>query len=140
MTERPRAPTGLVGGAFLMTLSSAFGQTYFIALFAPWLKRELALSDGGFGGVFTLGTIASACVLMWAGRLADRTRIRWLAVGALGGLAAMCVAMANVAAAWLLLPILFGLRVFGQGWLSHLAVTGVGRWYLRRRGRMMSLA
>lgn len=140
MTERSRAPTGLVGAAFLMTLSSAFGQTYFIALFAPWLKRELGLSDGGFGGFFTLGTLASAAILMVAGRLADRWRIRWLAAGALCGLAAMCVAMANVAAAWLLLPILFGLRLCGQGWLSHLAVTGTGRWYVRRRGRMMSLA
>ncbi len=140
MTERPRAPTGLVVGAFLMTLSSCFGQTYFIAIFAPWLKRELGLSDGGFGGFFTLGTIASAATLMWAGKYADRTRIRWVAAAAMGGLAAMCIAMASVAAAWLLLPILFGLRLCGQGWLSHLAVTGVGRWYVRRRGRMMSRA
>jgi len=140
MTERPRAPTVLVAGAFVMTLSSTFGQTYFIAIFAPWLKRELQLSDGGFGALFTLGTISSACVLILAGKLVDRARIRWLAAGALAGLAAMCAAMASVAATWLLLPILFGLRLFGQGWLSHLAVTGVGRWYVRRRGRMMSLA
>jgi MFS family permease len=140
MTERLPAATSLVVGAFLMTMSSAFGQTYVIAIFAPWLKAELGLTDGGFGGFYTLGTLASACVLMWAGKLADRTRIRWLAVGALAGLAAACTAMANVAAAWALLPILFALRLFGQGALGHLAITGVGRWYVRRRGRMMSLA
>lgn len=140
MSERPRAPTTLVAGAFLMTLSSAYGQTYFIAVFAPWLKRELELSDGAFGSFFTVGTIVSAVIMLVAGKIADRVRVRWMGAAALGGLCAMCVAMASVTAAWLLLPILFGLRVCGQGWLSHLAVTGVGRWYVLRRGRMMSLA
>jgi hypothetical protein len=59
MTERPRAPASLVVAAIPMTLSSAFGQAYFIAIFAPWLKRELDLTDGGFY------TLASACVLLW---------------------------------------------------------------------------
>lgn len=140
MNLQPRAPTGLVGAAFVMTLSSAFGQTFFIALFAPWLKSDLGLSDGGFGGLYTLANLASACVLMWAGKIADHFRIRWLAAATLLSLAAACAAMASVHAAWLLLPILFGLRLFGQGTLGHLAITGVGRWYLRRRGRMMSLA
>jgi len=140
MNERPRAPTNLVVAAFLMTMSSAFGQTYFIAIFAPWLKSELSLTDGGFGGLYTLANLASAGVLMWAGKIADHFRIRWLAVAVMLSLAAVCVAMASISAAWLLLPVLFGLRLFGQGSMGHLAITGVGRWYLRRRGRMMSIA
>jgi len=140
MNERPRAPTNLVVAAFLMTMSSAFGQTYFIAIFAPWLKSELGLTDGGFGGLYTLANLASAGVLMWAGKIADHFRIRWLAVAVMLSLAVVCVAMASISAAWLLLPVLFGLRLFGQGSMGHLAITGVGRWYLRRRGRMMSIA
>lgn len=147
MSEQPRlttlrspAPTELVAAAVLMTLSSSFGQTYFIGIFAPWLKGELALSNGGFGGFYTLGTVASACVLIWGGKVADHFRIRWLAVAALVALAIMCVAMASNSSALLLLPILFGLRLFGQGSLGHFAITGVGRWYVRRRGRMMSIA
>lgn len=140
MIERLRTPTGLVAAAFVMMMSSTFGQTYFIGIFAPWLKAELALTDGGFGGTYTLATLASACVLMWAGRIADGFRIRWLAVGVLLSLAAASAAMALVPSVWLLLPVLFGLRLFGQGLLGHLAITGVGRWYIRRRGRMMSFA
>jgi MFS family permease len=123
-----------------MTLSSAFGQTYFIAIFAPWLKSELGLTDGGFGGLYTMANLASAGVLLWAGRVADHFRIRWLAVAVMLSLAAVCAAMATISEAWLLLPVLFGLRLFGQGSMGHLAITGVGRWYLRRRGRMMSIA
>ncbi|MGF1625105.1 MAG: MFS transporter [Alphaproteobacteria bacterium] len=140
MNLRPRAPTDLVVAAFVMTMSSSFGQTYFIGIFAPWLKADLGLSDGGFGGFYTLGTLASAGVLIWAGKFADRIRVRWAAVAVLIGLAATCAAMAIIQTAWLLLPVLFGLRLFGQGWLGHLAITGIGRWYVRRRGRMMSLA
>lgn len=140
MIERQRAPTNLVVAAFVMTFSATFGQTYFIGVFAPWLKSDLGLSDGEFGGFYTVGTLASACLLAWAGRIADRYRIRWFAIGVILSLAATSVAMANISTAWLLLPILFGLRVFGQGWPIHLAAVGVGRWYVRRRGRMMSIA
>jgi MFS family permease len=140
MTERPPAPSGLVMAAVVMTMSSSFGQTYFIAIFAPQLKAELGLTDGGFGSLYAVATIASAATLIWCGKIADRYRIRWLAVFAILALAAMCVAMSGVSAAWMLLPVLFGLRLFGQGSMGHLAITGVGRWYQRRRGRMMSLA
>ncbi|MGX1307706.1 MFS family permease [Amorphus suaedae] len=139
-TQRTRAPTTLVAAAFVMTLSSAFGQTYFIGLFAPWLKQELGLTDGSFGTLYMVATLASAAVLMWAGRIADLFRIRRLAVIVLVGLAATAVAMSFAPSAMLLLPVLFGLRLFGQGFLGHLAMTGVGRWYVRRRGRMMSVA
>ncbi|MFP4004530.1 MAG: MFS transporter [Alphaproteobacteria bacterium] len=140
MNLRSSAPAWLVGAAFLMTLSSVFGQTYFIAIFAPQLKSTFGLSDGGFGGLYTVSNVASAAVLLWAGKIADHYRIRWLAVLTLLALAAACAAMASVSAAWMLLPVLFALRLFGQGVPGHLAFTGIGRWYVRRRGRMISLA
>ena len=140
MIERPPAPSGLVVAAMAMTMSSAFGQTYFIAIFAPQLKDELGLTDGGFGIFYAIATIASAATLMWGGKIADSYRIRWPAAFALLALAAMCVAMSGVSQAWMLLPVFFGLRLFGQGTMGHLAITGVGRWYQRRRGKMMSLA
>lgn len=35
---------------------------------------------------------------------------------------------------------LFGLRLFGQGMSSHLAMTFVARWFVRERGRALGLA
>lgn len=140
MTETLPAPSGLVIGAAAMTMSSAFGQTYFIAIFAPWLKTDLGLSDGGFGLLYAVATTASAAALMWGGKVADFWPVRKLGSLAILALAAMCVAMWAVPAAWALLPILFGLRLFGQGAMGHLAITGTGRWYVRRRGRMLSIA
>lgn len=140
MGSSTRAPATLVVAAFIMTMSSAFGQTFFIGLFAPSIKADLGLTDGGFGSFYAIATLASAGLLFWAGKFADRTRIRWLAAGSLFGLALACIAMAKIDLAWLLVPTLLLLRFFGQGAQGHLAITGVGRWYRRRRGKMMALA
>jgi MFS family permease len=123
-----------------MMLCSGFGQTYFIAIFAGALKADLALSDGQWGSLFTAGTLTSAALLMWAGRLADHYPMRWLGVGVMAGLALTSLAMASVASAWMLAGVLFGLRFFGQGMMTHVAMTAMGRWFNRKRGRAVSIA
>src|SRR5690606_13756536 len=111
-----------------------------IALFAGHLKADLAITDGQFGSLYTAGTLASATLLMWAGKLADRFTVRWLGVGAMAGLALSALAMASVASAGMLAFVLFGLRFFGQGMLSHVAMTAMARWFNRKRGRAVSIA
>jgi MFS family permease len=129
-----------LASGFLLTLCSGFGQTYYIALFAGQLRAEFALSDGEFGGLYTLGTLGSAVVLVFAGKLADTVPIRWLGAGVLAGLALTSVAMAAVASPAMLAFVLFGLRFFGQGMLTHTAMTAMGRWFVRRRGRAVAIA
>ncbi len=135
-----RSEARWLSSGFLLMFFSSFGQTYFIALFAGDLKAGLGLSDGQFGSLYTVGTVASAAVLMWAGRSADRVPIRWLGAGVLAGLALTSLAMAAVASAWMLALVLFGLRFFGQGMLTHVAMTAMGRWFSRKRGRAVSIA
>jgi MFS family permease len=129
-----------LSSGFLLTLCSGFGQTYFIAIFAGYLKADLAMTDGQFGSLYTVGTLASAALLMWAGKFADKFSIRWLGVGMMAGLALTSLAMASVASAWMLAFVLFGLRFFGQGMLTHVAMTAMGRWFNRKRGRAVSIA
>ncbi|WP_119462149.1 MFS transporter [Rhodospirillaceae bacterium SYSU D60014] len=129
-----------LSSGFLLTLCSGFGQTYFIAIFAGYLKADLAMTDGQFGSLYTVGTLASAALLMWAGKFADKFSIRWLGVGVMAGLALTSLAMASVASAWMLALVLFGLRFFGQGMLTHVAMTAMGRWFNRKRGRAVSIA
>ena len=77
---------------------------------------------------------------MWAGKFVDRYSIRWFGVGVIVGLAAMALAMASVASAWMLAVVLFGLRFCGQGMMTHVAMTAMGRWFNRKRGRAVSIA
>ena len=135
-----RADFRWLAAGFLLTFCSGFGQTYFIALFAGHLKADLGLSEGGFGSLYTAGTLASAALLMWAGRLADDYPIRWLGFGVLSGLAIVSLGMAGVSSALMLAFVFFGLRFFGQGMLTHIAMTAMGRWFDRKRGRAVSIA
>lgn len=129
-----------LGFGFLLAFGSSVGQTYFISLFAGELKAELGLSHGDFGGLYTLATMASAGMLVWLGKLADRFDLIRLSVLTLAILSGVAVLMASVASVLWLTVALFGLRLGGQGMLSHLAMTAMGRWFVRQRGQALSLA
>jgi sugar phosphate permease len=129
-----------LSAAGLMLFVSSPGQTFFISLFALEIRAEFNLSHGEWGGLYTIGTICSAIVMLWAGGLADRLRARALAALAAAGLAATCVAMANVNSVWMLGFVLFALRFCGQGMLSHASVVSVGRWFQATRGRALAFS
>ncbi len=135
---RPDLPW--LSGGFLLTFFSGFGQTYYVALFAGHLKTDLVLTEGEFGTLYTIGTLASAALLTWAGKLADTVSIRLLGAGVIAGLAATCLGMSAVSSAWALALVFFGLRFFGQGMLTHVAMTAMGRWFNRKRGRAVAIA
>lgn len=124
----------------LLTWSSSFGQTYFIALSSGYLRESFGLSHSSWGAIYTVGTLASAVMLIQAGRLADQLRIRTLAAVVLCGFVCMCLAMAAVSHWLMLVVVVFGLRFCGQGMMSHLALTAMGRWYRAQRGRAVSVA
>lgn len=129
----------LAAGA-LMTFASSFGQTFFIALFGAEIRAEFALSDGAFGGLYTLGTLASAALLTAASGLTDRFRARLVAVMVLLLYAAVCVFMARVEGPATLALAFFGLRFCGQGMMSQTAMTAMGRWFRAQRGRAVAVA
>jgi len=124
----------------LLTFSSLPGQTIFIAQFNPALRGEFDLSHGQFGLIYTLATLGSSVLLAAIGGLTDRFPIHRLVPVALGGLALTGVAMANVPHVAVLVLILFGLRFFGQGLTSLIAMTSMARWFNRYRGRALALA
>ncbi len=131
--------THALGFGLLLTFSSSIGQTYFIALFAGALRADLDLSHGAFGGLYTLATLASALILVWLGKTADRVDPVVLAALTLAALAGSALLLAGAESVLWLGIGLFGLRLFGQGMSSHLAMTFVARWFVRERGRALGL-
>jgi len=129
----------LSAGALLSLLSS-FGQTYFISLFAAEIQADFGLSHGGWGAIYSLGTAASAAVMIWAGSLTDMFRARSLGIFVLGGLALACLAMAWNTYVAVLPVVIFALRLMGQGMCSHIAVVSMARWFVATRGRALSFA
>lgn len=129
-----------LSAGFLLTMLSGFGQTYFISIFAGEIRAEFNLSHGEWGGIYTLGTGASAVVMVWAGALTDKFRIRTLGFVILPMVMLACFFMAGVTAAWLLPVVIFALRFSGQGMMSHLAVVAMARWFVAARGRALAIA
>jgi len=129
-----------LGAGAVMSFSSSFGQTFFISIFAGALMAEFGLSDGEWGGIYSLGTTASAIVMVYGGTLTDRFRARYLAAAVLVLLAGACLFMARVPGVWALPFAVFLLRFTGQGMLNHIAVVAMARWFVAARGRALAIA
>lgn len=125
---------------FLLTFTSSFGQTYFIALFAGEIKAAFGLSDGQWGGLYTLATTCSAVTMIWAGGLTDRFRVRQLSLVVMALLALACVALALVPGVVLLGMVIYALRIMGQGMMSQLGAVAMSRWFIAARGRALSIS
>lgn len=129
----------LLTGA-LLTLTSSFGQTFFISVFAGQIMESFSLTDGEWGLIYSAGTTASAVVMVWSGVLTDRFRVRTLGALVLVGLAAACLFMAFNPFAALLPLSIFLLRFTGQGMTSHIAVVAMARWFVASRGKALAIA
>ena len=135
-----RANVAWLAAGFLLTFASSFGQTFFISVFAGEIRAAFDLSHGAWGTIYALATAASAAVMVWAGSLTDRFRIRQIGVIVLAGLAMTAVAMFYINSVWMLVLTIFLLRLFGQGLMSHCAMVAMARWFVARRGRAVSVA
>ena len=124
---------------FLLTLFSSFGQTFFIGLAGNDLRATFHLSGGAFGSLYMVATLTSASTLPWLGRTLDLMP-GWKVVRfTMPALALACI-MITVAPNLLMLGIaLYMLRLFGQGMMTEIAFTEIGRWFIANRGRAMAI-
>jgi len=134
-----RANARWIGGGFLLTFLSSFGQTFFIsASIGEWQDR-FGLSHGSFGRLYMVATLMSALTLPFLGRIVDRmpeARTIYLCAPVLG---AACLAAAYAPSVIILTLAIYLLRLFGQGMMTHIALTATGRWFAAQRGRAVSL-
>lgn len=126
--------------AYLLTLFSGFGQTFFISLFAGNFREEFGLSHGDVGSIYMFATLCSALVLPWLGKTVDDYPTQLVAGGVMVGLALACLGMALVPGVWTLCVVIFALRLFGQGMMTHTSLTAISKWFSAQRGRAMSIA
>jgi len=129
-----------LAGGVLLTFFSSVGQTFFIASFAGQIRDEFALSHGGFGLIYMLATLGSAATLVVIGPVVDRHRVAPIALVVIGSLALAALIMASASTVAALLIAIYLLRLSGQGMMSHVAMTAMGRWYAAERGRAVSVA
>ena len=128
-----------LSGGLTLTVFSSFGQTFFISLFSDRIREAFALTDGGFGMIYMIATLASALTLVRLGKLVDRFSVSAVSAAVIVLLSLACAGMASATSLVGLFFTLFALRLFGQGMLTHTAQTAMGRWYDAERGRAVSV-
>ncbi len=128
-----------IAGGFLLTYLSSFGQTFFISASAGHWRTQFDLSHGEFGGFYMIATLASAMCLPFLGKIVDVWPEQKVILLCAPILAAACV-LAGLAPSIIVLTLaIFLLRLFGQGMMTHIALTATGRWFAANRGRAVSL-
>ncbi|MEM9334899.1 MAG: MFS transporter [Pseudomonadota bacterium] len=128
-----------IAGGFLLTYFSSFGQTYFVATSIAEWQAAFDLSHGEIGRLYMFATLASAMCLPFIGRLVDvipEHRTILIVVPILAGATLLAAYAPSVA---VLVVAIFLLRLFGQGMMTHIALTATGRWFSAQRGRAVSL-
>jgi MFS family permease len=128
----------LAGGFSLLMLSS-FGQTFFIGLAGNELRARFHLSGGGFGLIYMAATLASAAILPWLGRSLDLMPGWKVTRFVMPLLALACLLLAYASHVTVLVAAIFLLRLFGQGMMTEIAFTEVGRWFVASRGLAMAI-
>ncbi|MEM1385489.1 MAG: MFS transporter [Pseudomonadota bacterium] len=129
-----------LGTGYGLALTSSFGQTFFLALFAGEVMAAHGITDGTWGTLYTAATLTSAFCLVQVGKLVDTVPIARVAAVVLVIYALAAVGMAASTSLWLLLPVVGALRFCGQGMMSHLAMTSMARWFAARRGQAVAFA
>lgn len=133
-----RADPRLAAFGLFMAFGSSFGQTFFVSQFGGEIRREFDLSDGTFGTLYGLGTLASAALLIYTGSLIDRVDLRRWTLCLIPACALACLAMATVQGPLTLFIAIFLLRQTGQGLMSHTMGHSLGRYSRVGRGKAIA--
>lgn len=137
LTAQPR----FLAFGFLLAFISSFGQTFYIALFSGEIRASFHLSHGQFGEAYSIATLTSGLLLAFVGKRIDHIDLRHYAFILVIGLAIACLGMSLSAGVISLGIGIFMLRLFGQGLLSHAAVTSMARYFdASNRGKAVSFA
>lgn len=125
---------------WLLSFGSSFGQTFYVSLFGAQIRGDYGLSHGDYGLWYSAATILSGIALAWIGKRVDEVDLRPYTLAVLFGLAASCAMMAGGSGPVMLFAAFLGLRLTGQGLMSHTAVTAMARYFERDRGKAMSFS
>ena len=125
---------------FLMTFWSSPGQTFFISLFSGEIRTELELSDGQFGGIYSIATLMSAVLMVWSGSLVDKIDLRKLSLGLVIALAVGCGMISLSQGVISLILSIFILRQVGQGLMCLTSSTAMVRYLDANKGKATALS
>jgi MFS family permease len=140
MLQLLRSHPRYLGFGFLHFFFSSVGQTFFISLFVVEMSTRMSWEDGTFAAIYSAVTLVAAFTLPAIGTQVDRLRIRYVSTTVALLLIIGCVTLGLTTNIFLLVPALFFVRLGGQGVLTLIGSTTIGRYFNEGRGKALSAA
>ncbi len=135
-----KANTRILTFGALMVFFSSFGQTFVVSLYIPSFVEHFDITSGFFSGMYGVATLLSAATLIFVGKKIDFVPLRRFALFVVLGVIAACLITAF---SWHLAVLFLGvysLRFFGQGLCMHTAATTMSRYFVKVRGKALSIS
>ncbi len=129
-----------VSFGWLLTLFSSFGQTFLISLYIPEFVDTFQLSEGTFGNIYAGATVTASVVMLTVGHTLDYYPVKRVTAFTITGLIVSLLILSS-SPSWIFIVLaLIGLRLSGQGMMSHISQTVMARYYTEDRGKALSIA
>ncbi|GGG27666.1 MFS transporter [Christiangramia forsetii] len=125
----------------MLTFLSSFGQTFLISIYVPEILKTFAISNGLFGSIYAIATVTSSVIMLSVGHMIDHKPVKKITALTVAGLAvsSFLLGISHLSIAILIIA-LIGLRLTGQGLMSHISLTVMSRHYELDRGKALSIA
>ena len=124
----------------LTLFSSSPGQTYLNSIFVEPMLNDLQWSRTIYSGMYTVGSLIAAVLIVFVGRLLDKFGARILLPILCLLMCAATFWMSNVNTAIQLLIGFAMLRTIGQGSMPLVGMNMVSNWFIRKRGIATGIA
>lgn len=127
----------LVGA--LMLFFSSPGQTYSVSIFIDHYIDKFGWSRSQISSFYSIATLISGFSMPFVGKLIDSKGHRKSAVIISFSFGIVLVWMSAIRAPWMIFFGFIFIRMFGQGSLSLIPSVLIPQWFIKKRGRALSL-
>ena len=130
---------GLLSFGLFLTFFSSFGQTFLLSLYVPSIEELLNISNTEFGTIYAVATIGSALTLPWAGGYFDKINTARYTLIVISGLFISLLLLSFSYHFIIVIVAFYGLRLFGQGLMSHTSVSSMAKFFENNRGKAIGI-
>lgn len=124
---------------FFLNFFSGYGQTFLISLYLPFMVSAASIQNSAFGSLYSAATLISALVLSQIGKYIDTVPLKTYSWLATLGLIISSLLFSQVSSVYLLFAALLGLRLSGQGLMSHISSTVTAKYFDADRGKALGI-
>lgn len=125
---------------FLHAFFAGLGQTFLLALFVPEFIQKFNLTNTSFGFFYSAATICNALLLSWVGSNIDHTSLKKYSLSTLLLFIVSTLGAAFSPNLWLLFPAIVGIRLAGQGLMTHISKTAMSKNFSNHRGKALGIS